>query len=121
MIDLTNVEEIECRAVVAWRHVFSDDKEKFESFKALKEAEEYRARLGEDAYSRIFWSIFIRWADGFESWLLDCDSRGVAEIVAAGLRLLLKRKQCCGDAACYNESSGVPCAAEKSESRKKGT
>lgn len=29
------------------------------------------------------------------------------------LRELIARAYCCGDAACYNESCGVPCAAEK--------
>lgn len=119
MLDLTDVKEIKTCAVVAWLPLpgFSN-KEKYEEFETTKEAEEYRASLAEDTHSRILWGVYLRYEDGFSSWLMDCESQDIAETVVAGLRLLLKREQCCGDAACYNESSGVPCAAEKFESRK---
>jgi len=40
----------------------------------------------------------------------DTDHRQLSALCIGVARIALQ-KECCGDAACYNEDSGVPCSA----------
>lgn len=93
MLDLTNIESVEVRAVVEYAE-YSDDGKNYGIFNSTEEAREFIFfSLGEDFYYQLSWVVYAREPGGFMSQIVDCDSQEVAETIAVGLRLLLAEQK----------------------------